>query len=198
MHCWFFHTDNALRGRTRKDKSVFDKEAVVKYERLWRALVFSLIVALTSCGNENETITGHNPTPNPNTGITGLVGTFSGTVQNTDHTKSGTLTIAIRAYDSSSGLLTGTLKLTGFSECFTTGIFPDPNHKNYDNYYLPGRGFGFIQASGTQPGSYSYLPFEGSTYFYNGLQLGGVAENLGFRDASHWCLSIDSALLKRK
>src|SRR5262245_60815248 len=97
-------------------------------------LVFSVLVALTSCGNENESVTGPTlPPPIPGPTILpeapGLIGTFSGTVQNTSHTESGALTISITAYDRHSGALTGSLTLTGFSECFTTAIFPDPKYE---------------------------------------------------------------------
>jgi hypothetical protein len=164
----------------------------VKYERLWRAFVFSLIVALTSCstGNENETITGPNLPPNPSP-----IGTFSGAVQNASHTKDGTLTISITTMDSS-GKLAGSLSLTGFSECFTTGIFPDPSHKN-DSFYSPQRGFGRIIAAGRQSGSHSYLEFEKSADFNGGLMLGSF-EGLAFYDGRDWCLEIDPALLKRQ
>lgn len=190
---------DALRDRNKKSKAVFEKEAFVKYERLWTALVFSLMVALTSCGNENETITVPNPGPQIIPEATGLLGTFSGTVQNTIHTKSGTLTISITAYDRSSGLLTGTLTLTGFSECFTKGIFPGPGrNNNYDNHYLPQRGFGSIIATGPQPDSFSFLYFLPSDDFNKGLNLNGITETLAFNDGRNWCLEIDPVVLKKQ
>jgi hypothetical protein len=163
----------------------------VKYQRIWTALLFSLILALTSCGN--ETTTGPNLPSNPSP-----VGTFSGTVQNISHTRSGTLTISITAYDSSR-LLTGTLMLQGFSECFTEGIFPDPSGNiNADNHYFPERGFGSIMAFGPQPGSYSFLFFLKSDDFSAGLNLDGITEGLAFYDGRNWCLEIDPVFLKRQ
>jgi hypothetical protein len=171
----------------------------MKYELIWTALVCSLFLTLTSCGNEPEVdhvTTLVTPGAQTQPDAPGLVGTFSGIVQNTSHTRTGTLTIYITAYDRTSGALTGALKLSGFSECFTKGIFPDPNHNNYDNRYSPHRGFGTIQASGTHPGSHSFLYFEKSDDFNQGLRLG--VDELGFYDGSNWCLLIDPVVLKRQ
>jgi hypothetical protein len=172
----------------------------MKYERFWIVFVFVLMVMWTSCDNY-EPITSHSRRPilGPFQILPeapGLVGTFSGKVQNTDHTRTGNLKISITDYDRKTGHLTGTLTLTGFAECFTTGIFPDANHPNYSSHFAPG--WGFIQASGTQPGSYSYLSFLNSNDFYKGLDLNGITEDLAFFDGRNWCLSIDPVLLKRE
>ena len=161
----------------------------MKYQRIWTTVMYSFIVALTSCGNETETTTGPNLPPNPSP-----VGTFSGDVQNASHTKSGTLTISITTMNSS-GKLAGSLSLTGFSECFTTGIFPDPNHKN-GSFYSPQRGILRIMAAGPQPGSYSYLDFQKSVDFNQGLKLGCC--EAAFYDGRDWCLEIDAVLLKKE
>ncbi|HSE41970.1 MAG TPA: hypothetical protein VLH08_14495 [Acidobacteriota bacterium] len=173
----------------------------MKYELLWTTLVCSLFLTLTSCGNESEV--EHVTLPplvfQPQPEAPGLVGTFSGIVQNTNHTRTGTLTISITEYDRSSGALKGSLKLTGFSECYAKGVFPRPNKTNiYDNHYVASRGFGSIIAAGPQPDSYSFLYFEKSDNFFNGLKLNGLTETLAFYDGQNWCLEIDPVILQRR
>ena len=171
----------------------------MKNEGISTAVLFIVLLSMASCDTENEMIAVNRPSQRPippPISAPGLVGTFSGTVQNISHTESGTLIISITRVDKTSGSLTGSLSLTGFSNCYTTGIFPDPSYARYSSYYSPGRGFGFIQASGQQPGSYSYLYFLASENFYDGLKLG--VDDLGFYDGHNWCLSIDSAVLKRQ
>lgn len=172
----------------------------MRYQQLWRALAISFIAALTSCTeNDSERITLPDPGSYVMPAGPGLIGTFSGTVRNTAHTKSGTLTISITRHDPGTGLFTGTLTLTGFSNCFTKGVFPAPNQtNNYDNYYVPQRGFGSIMAIGPQPGSRSFLYFLASDDFNNGLQLDGITETLAFSDGHNWCLEIDAVVLKKQ
>ena len=180
------------------------KEAAVKHKPILTALVFTLLLGLTSCGHESETITGNNPQPGPgpapgpgyNPAAPGLVGTFSGTVTDLSHTKSGTLTITITAFDRSSGSLTGALKLTGFPGCFTAGVFPDPKISKHRSHYSPQNGRGMILAGGSRPGSYSYLSFNGSNDFNKGLYLDDL-DGLGFNDGVNWCLGIYAAVLTK-
>lgn len=205
LRCWLFRVDDALRDKStnwnQACRSKLWKEGFVKYQRIWTALLLSFTVAMSSCTeNDSERITLPDPGSYVMPAAPGLIGTFSGTVRNTAHTKSGTLTISITSRNPATGQLNGTLTLTGFSNCFSKGVFSDPagQNNNYDNYYVPQRGFGSIMAIGPQPGSRSFLYFLASDNFNQGLQLDGITETLAFTNGHNWCLEIDAVILKRE